>query len=58
MNNVNAVRNRKLLSMIGVSLMHEEKKDCVPVHLLGDSFGGKTTLRSALSFSLSSESPA
>jgi hypothetical protein len=53
-----AVRNRKLVRMLGAAVAYDIKKDCIPVHLFGDSFAGKTTLRSALSFSLSEDSAA
>jgi hypothetical protein len=52
---VNAEKNRKLVMMLGAALAHDSGKDCIPLHLIGDSFAGKTTLRSALSFSLSAE---
>ena len=42
--------NTATVMLIGAALAPGEKKLTIPLHLLGDSYSGKTTLRSSLSF--------
>lgn len=42
--------NAATVILIGAALVPGEKKVAIPLHLCGDSYSGKTTLRSSLSF--------